>query len=127
MQQLAHSRKLTFAFIPTILALDFEQYVLNVYFDSGYHDITGIAGITDYFAVYTVSFNQTGDPYALSDSLEERTEKDLLIIEHHFSELMEDVSRVLDHHRLFHAWRDRSNQIYYDFDTCYHMPFTQVW
>lgn len=124
---LLQKQELELLLVPSILKQDFVGMIMENYFHSCYHDLVKITELVEVISVYIESYNQTGNPHAFAGvGMSAKDEFDLY--EKNRDILREDVFSVLQHHRMFFAYRDNSVGDDYDFShQCWNVPFQAVW
>lgn len=98
-------REMQFDLIPPMLEKEFKKEVLDAY-EMGWYDLHHIAFVTEDYCVYAHSYEETGDPYQLSDDPTKSDMDFADIKEASFNELISDVYEVLRFYHMFHGWND---------------------
>lgn len=120
--------RLTLTYVPDTLVWDFEAMVLEAYFDMGHHDLVQITDTVDLFAVHALSDEETGSPFNYvndNDWMDDNADE---VIREGYYDILSDVGEVLDHHKIFHAWKDiGGNEGYKYTGELFNMPIKEVW
>lgn len=125
MGQLIH-REIRLSVVPGVLAKDFESWVLEAYFDDGWHDLKNVTEVVDVFGLYGECYEETGNPFTYCED-EERVDENADIIAEKFWEVMEDVEEVFRFHHIFHSYKDIGDHPEYEYVDCRIMPIQEVW
>ncbi|PGQ88234.1 hypothetical protein [Priestia megaterium] len=121
MEYLAKRKELELCVVPGFLIKEFEEMLLECYFDYGYYDTRTLTEFVNDFIVYAESHEKTGNAFRYHDDMTKSIDFTKDIINRRFYELVSDVMEVLDYHCMFYLDRDIGYAKYHN------KPIVEVW